>query len=146
MAARVISPVEAIVEFREIARHMLLVDRPGGPHDGGLDVAERRVDALEAGDASRGRARASYDDVVGTPGLGHRPEAGQAVADDRAGGIEAAPGKHRNRVIAEAGDPPQLQAHQLALWRGFHGGDERRLAGATSASLAAGALAAEVGV
>src|SRR4051795_6384962 len=130
MAARVISPVEAIVEFREIARHMLLVDRPVGPNDGGLDVAECRVDPLEAGDASRGRARASYDDLVGTPGFGHSPEAGQAVADDRAGGIEAALGKNRNRVIAEAGDPAQLQAHRLALWRGFHGGDERRLPGA----------------
>src|SRR4051812_11610829 len=107
---------------------MLLVDRLVGPNGGRFDIAERRVDPLEAGDASR--ARASYDDLVGTPGLGHRPEAGQAVADDRAGGIEAALGKHRNRVIAEAGDPPQLQAHRLALWRGFHGGDERRLPGA----------------
>jgi hypothetical protein len=83
---------------------------------------------------------------MGAPGLGHGPEAGQAVADDRAGRIEATFGKNRNRVITEAGDPPQLQLHRLALRRGFDGGDERRLTRGTSAALAAGALSAEVDV
>jgi hypothetical protein len=124
---------------------MLLVDCPVGPNDGGLDVAECRIDPFEAGGASRGSARAGYDDLVGTSGLGHSPETGQAVADNRAGRIEAALGKHRNRVIAEAGNPPQPQLHRLALRRGLDGGAERRLAGGTAAALAAGALTAEVG-
>ena len=49
-------------------------------------------------------------------------------------------------MAAEPGDPTQLQANRLALRRGFDGGDERRLSRRASPSLAAGALAAEIGV
>ena len=49
-------------------------------------------------------------------------------------------------LLAEALDPAQLQAHRLALGRGLDRGDDRRLAGRTAAALAAGALAAEIGV
>ena len=45
-----------------------------------------------------------------TPGEGHRPKTSQAIADDLACRIAARPGKGRNRVIVEAGDPAQLQA------------------------------------
>src|ERR1700741_4070034 len=49
-------------------------------------------------------------------------------------------------MAAEAGDPTELQAHRLALWRGLDGGDERRLAKGSASSLAAGAFATEVGI
>jgi hypothetical protein len=49
-------------------------------------------------------------------------------------------------MAAETGDPTQLQAHWLALRGGLDGGDERRLAWRAAASLAAGTLAADIGV
>ena len=39
---KIVSPIEAVFELREIARHMLLVDRPVSPNNGSLDVAELR--------------------------------------------------------------------------------------------------------
>ena len=54
-------------------------------------------------------------------------EAGEAVADDRAGGIEALPGEGRDGGAAEARDAPELQADGLAFGCGLDGGDERRL-------------------
>ena len=79
-------------------------------------------------------------------GVGDAAEAAEAVADDGAGGIEAASGELRDLLAAEAGDPAQLQAHRLALGRRLDGGDERRLAGRAAAALATGAFAAEIGV
>ena len=101
---------------------------------------------FEAGGPCRGSAGAGYDDLAGTPGFGHGPETSQSVAEDLAGWIDAALGKIRNRVVVEAGHPAQLQLHRFAIRRGLHGGDERRLARGTSDALAAGTLAAEVGV
>jgi len=49
-------------------------------------------------------------------------------------------------VIAEAGNPAQLQAHRFAFRRGLDSGNERRLAGSTAAALAAWAFAAKVGI
>src|SRR5512144_2225037 len=46
----------------------------------------------------------------------------------------------------EAPHPAQLEAHRLALGRSLDGGDDRRLAGRAASPLAAGALAAEIGV
>src|SRR5208337_241902 len=109
-------------------------------------IPQSGVDPLEAGGARRGGAGAGLDDLMGASGLGHSPEAGQAITDNLAGRIEAALGENRNRVIAEADAPAQLRLHRLALGRGFDGGDERGLAGCATAPLAAGALATEVGV
>ena len=79
--------------FRKIARHVLLVDRPVGPDDGGLDIPRCSIDPFEAG-GTRGSAGAGYDDPVDTPDLGHSPKTGQAVADNLAGRIEATLGKN----------------------------------------------------
>src|SRR5690349_13271310 len=81
-----------------------------------------------------------------TARLFHRPETGQAIADHLAVRIQAAFGEPRNGMVAEAGDPPQLQTHWLALGRGLDRGHERRLARGATATLATGALAAQVGV
>ena len=93
---KIVSPVEAIFEFREIARHMLLVDRSISSNDGGFDIPKCRIDPFEARDTGRRSARTGLDDLVGTPGLGYGAETHQAIADDRAGWIEAAFGKDRN--------------------------------------------------
>ena len=49
-------------------------------------------------------------------------------------------------LAPEAVDPAQLQAHRLALGRGLHGGDDRRLAGRAAAAFATGAFATEIGI
>ena len=50
-------------------------------------------------------------------------EASEAIADDGAGGIEAAPGQLFHLLAPEAVDPAQLQAHRLALGRTGGGGN-----------------------
>ena len=80
------------------------------------------------------------------PALATPRKQGEAVADDGAAGIEAAPGQLFHLLAAEALDPAQLQAHRLALGRGLDRGDDRRLAGRTAAALATGAFATEIGV
>src|SRR5512132_1426688 len=73
-------------------------------------------------------------------------EASEAIADDGAGGIEAAPDQLFHLLAPEAVDPAQLQAHRPALGRGLHGGGDRRLAGRAAAALATGAFATEIGI
>src|SRR5512133_3024789 len=93
-----------------------------------------------------GRAGASLDHLVRATDIAHRVEAGQAVADHLTVRIQTAFGESRNRAVAEAGDPPQLQTHRLALGRGLDSSHERRLAWRAATTLAAGALSAEIGV
>ena len=50
---QIVSSVEAVFEFGEVARNMLAVDGTVGPCDGGLDVAERGVDPFEGWRPSR---------------------------------------------------------------------------------------------
>src|SRR4029453_5480812 len=95
--------------------------------------------------APRG-AGAGRDDRVLAPGLGDSSEAAEAVADHLAGPIQAALGKAVNSTAAEARHPAQLPPHRLALRRGLDRGQEGRLAGRAAATLAARALAAEIGV
>src|SRR5512132_2537723 len=45
----IVAPIEAVREFGQVARDVFLADGPVGGGDGGLDVAERRVDPLEGG-------------------------------------------------------------------------------------------------
>src|SRR3954471_18618954 len=125
---------------------MLLVDGPVGSDDGRLDVAERGVDPLERGHTGRGGAGAGLGYLMFAARLFHRPETGQAIADHLAVRSKAAFREPRDRMVAEAGGPAQLQAPRLALGRGLDSSDERRLARGTAATLGAGALAAQIGV
>src|SRR5271166_1765241 len=63
----IVSSVEAILEFGEVAWHMFAVDGPVGSGDGGLDIAKGRVDPLERGCARRGGSAACCDDLMGAP-------------------------------------------------------------------------------
>src|ERR1700688_2280791 len=86
----IVAPVEAVFEFGEVARHMLVTDGAVSASDGALDVAEGGIDPLERGDQG-GRAAGSGDDrLMDAPGTGDASETAQAVADDGAGGIEIA--------------------------------------------------------
>jgi hypothetical protein len=50
---QIVSSVEAVFEFCEVAWDMLAVDGAVGPCDGALDVAERGVDPFEGWRPSR---------------------------------------------------------------------------------------------
>src|SRR5512134_752659 len=142
----IIAPIEAVLELGQVAGDVFLADRPVGGGDGGLDVAERGVDPLEGGCEHRLAAGSGVDRLMRAAGVGDTAEAAEAVADDGAGGIEAAPGQLFDLLAAEALDPAQLQAHRLALGRSLDGGDDRRLAGRAATALATGAFATEIGV
>src|SRR4029077_15329619 len=141
---QIVSPVEAIFEFGEVARDMLAVDGAVGSCDGGLDVAQRGVDPFECRRACRLRSRPGRDNLVRAPGIGDAGETLKAVADDSAVRIEAALGEPCNRSCTEAGDPAQLQPNLFPLGGGLDGGDERPLAGCPATSLPAMAFAAEI--
>src|SRR5512134_547110 len=142
----IVAPVEAVRELGQIAGDVLLADGPVGGGNGGLDVAERRVDPPKGGYQRRLTAGSGADRLMRASGIHDTAEAAEAVADDGAGGIEAASGQLFDLLAPEAVDPAQLQAHRLALGRGLDGGDDRRLAGRAAAALATGAFATEMGV
>src|SRR5512133_4391612 len=79
-------------------------------------------------------------------GVGDAAETLKAVADDRAGRVEAALGKAGDRRCTEAGDPTQLQSNRLSLGGCLDRDDKRRLAGSPSTPLAAGTLPTELRV
>ena len=72
---------------------MLAVDGAVGSCDGGLDVAERRIDPFERRRACRLRSRPGRDNLMRAPGIGDAGETLKAVADDSAVRIEAALGE-----------------------------------------------------
>jgi len=73
-------------------------------------------------------------------------EAGEAVADDGASWTEALLCEGGDGRVAETDDAPELHANGFAFRRGLDGGEERRFAGGAASALAAGTLAADVGV
>jgi hypothetical protein len=85
--------VEAVFAFGQIARDVLVADRAIGADDRRLDVAERGVDPLEGRREDGFAARAGADRLVGAAGGGDAAEARQTIADDGAGGIQAALGE-----------------------------------------------------
>ena len=113
----IVASIEAVGEFGQVAGNVLLADGPLGGGDGGLDVAERGVDPLEGGWPHRRAAGAGADRLMCASRIGDTAEASEAIADDSAGGIEAAPGQLFHLLAPEAVDPAQLQAHRLALGR-----------------------------
>jgi len=142
----IVSAVEAVLEFGEVAGYMLVADGAVSASDGALDVAEGGVDPLE-GRVQGGLATGSSDDrLVDAAGVADPSEAVQAVTDNGAGGMEIALRQARDFGTAETLHAAQLQADWLAPWCGFDRRHDRRLARRTAAPLAAVALPAEIGV
>src|SRR6201993_1506320 len=142
----IVSAVEAVLEFGEVAGYMLVADGAVSASDGALDVAEGGVDPLE-GRVQSGLATGSSDDrLVDTAGVADPSEAVQAVTDNGAGGMEIALRQGRDFGTAETLHAAQLQADWLALWCGFDRRHDRCLARRTAAPLAAIVPPAEIGV
>src|SRR6516162_54271 len=142
----IVSAVEAVLEFGEVAGYMLVADGAISASDGALDVAEGGVDPLE-GRVQGGLATGSSDDwLVDAASVADPRKAVQTVTDNGAGGVEIALRQGRDFGSAEALHAAQLQADWLALWCGFDRRHNRHLARRTAAPLAAVALPAEIGV
>src|SRR5512134_1890596 len=101
----IVAPIEAVREFGQVAGDVLLADGPVGGGDGGLDVAERGIDPLEGGCQHRLAAGSGADRLMRASGIRDTAEAAEAVADDGAGGIEAASGQFFDLLAPEAFDP-----------------------------------------
>src|SRR5215471_5786593 len=145
-SGEIVSAVEAVLEFSEVAGYMLAADGAVSTSDGALDVAEGGVDPLE-GRVQGGLATGSSDDrLVDAAGVADPSEAVQAVTDNGAGGLEIALRQGRDFGMAETLHAAQFQTDWLALWCGFDRRHDRRLARRTAATLAAVPLAAEIGV
>src|ERR1700757_3064909 len=115
----IVSSVEAVLEFGEVAGYMLVTDGAVSAGDGTLDVAEGGVDPLERG-SQGGLATGSGDDwLMDAAGVADAGEAAQAVTDDGAGGIEIALCQGGDFGPAEPLDAAQLQAAWLTAWGGF---------------------------
>src|ERR1700758_3384397 len=142
----IVSSVEAVLEFGEVAGYMLVGDGAVSASDRALDVAEGGVDPLESR-VQGGLATGSSDDrLVDAAGVADPSEAVQAVTENGAGGMEIALRQGRDFGTTETVHAAQLQADWLALWGGFDCRHDRRLARRTGAPLAAVALPAEIGV
>src|SRR6201997_4934731 len=111
----IVSAVEAVLEFGEVAWYMLVADGVVSASDGALDVAEGGVDPLES-KVKGGLATGSSDDrLVDAAGVADSSEAVQAVTDNGAGGMEIALRPGRDFGAAETLYAAQLQADWLAL-------------------------------
>src|SRR3954452_8284860 len=121
----IVSPVEAVFEFGEVARHVLAADGTVSAGDRALDVTQDGVDPLERG-AQRGLTSRSGDDrLMDAAGAADTGKAAQAVTDNGAGGSEIARCQGRDFGAAEPHHPAQFQADWLAPRGGF----DRRPAG-----------------
>src|SRR5215472_9037558 len=142
----IVSAVEAVLEFGEVAGYMLVADGAVSAGDGALDVAEGGVDPLE-GRVQGGLTTRSRDDhLVDAAGGADPSEAVQAVTDNDTGGMEIALRQGRDFGPAETLHTAQLQAVWLALRCGLDRRHDRRLARRTAAPFAAVVLPAEIGV
>src|SRR5260370_6064174 len=104
----IVSAVEAVFEFGEVAGYMLIADGAVSASDGALDVAESGVDPFE-GRVQGGLATGSRDDrLVDAAGVADPSEAAQAVTDNGAGGVEIALRQGRDFATAETPHPAPL--------------------------------------
>src|SRR6201993_1094663 len=115
----IVSSVEAVLEFGEVAGYMLVADGAVSAGDGALDVAEGGVDPLE-GRVQGGLATGSGDDrPVDAAGVADPSEAAQAVTDNGAGGMEIALRQAHDFGTAANLHAAQLPADWPALWWGL---------------------------
>src|SRR5258707_2918514 len=112
----IVSAVEAVLEFGEVAGCMLVADGAVSASDGALDVAEGGVDPLE-GRVQGGLATGSSDDrLVDAAGVADRSAAVQAVTDNRAGGMGIALRQALEFRTAETPHAARLPTGLLVTW------------------------------
>src|SRR5258708_13323542 len=129
----IVSPVEAVLEFREVSRHMLVTDSAVSAGNGALDVPEGGIDPLERG-VQNGLAAGSGDNrLMDATSVADTGEAAQSVTDNGAGGIVITLRQRPDFATTEPLDPAQLQADRLTVFGGFDRPRERRFSTRTTA-------------
>ena len=123
---KIVSAVEEIFEFREIARHMLFAHGSICSNQSGLYVAEDDVDPFEGGRLCGFRATASLDDGVGTPGFGDSEETSQSIGSDVGSGRQRRTGEFADGEFTERLDAPQDDLIGLAVLGRGDGRNKRR--------------------
>src|SRR5215471_9172203 len=118
-SGEIVSSVETIFEFGEVARYVLVPDGTVSAGDGAFDVSEGSVDPPERGGQSDLAARSSDDRLMDAPGVADTRETSQTVTDDSASGIEIALRQGSDLRAAETRHAAQFQTDWLALWCGF---------------------------
>src|SRR5260370_17095338 len=90
----IVSAVEAVFEFGEVAGYMLIADGAVSASDGALDVAEGGVNPFE-GRVQGGLATGSRDDrLADAPGVADPSESAQAAPDTHASALDILPPPH----------------------------------------------------
>lgn len=116
-----------------------------GAREHGLEVAERRVDPFELRQVP-GLALANDFHRMNTPGISDGGEARQTIAENVGTWCRLGLGPLQNRIAGEARCMAELDIARVAFIVERDSGDERDLVLRATASLAASALPAELGV
>src|ERR1700752_2690238 len=125
--SEIVSPVEPVFEFGEVAGYMLVADGAVSASDGALDVAEGRVDPFERRVRCGLAAGSSDDRMMIAAGVADGGEAVQPITDNGAGGIEIVLRQAGDFGLAEAVYAAQLHADWLTLRCRFDRDYDRRL-------------------
>ena len=113
--------------------------------EAGLEVDQNRVDPFELRQLP-GFASAHDDGVVLATGVGHPGKASQAVRDHHATGSEGVAGPLGNGLARESRHGCHFGVDRVALRIGRDRCNERHLVLGAARGLAAGELAAKVGI
>src|SRR5260370_19252118 len=127
-SGEIVSSVETIFEFGEVAGYVLIPDGTVSASDGAFDVSEGSVDPLERGGQSDLAARFSDDRLMDAPGVADTGETAQTVTVDSASRIEISLPQGTALRAAETRHAAQLQTDWRALRCGFDRSHARRLA------------------
>lgn len=123
----VIAPVEAVLEFGQVARGVLPANGMVRASDGVLDVAKKGVDPVERRAIYTGTSTAGDDALVGVVWCVEGPETIQTITDH--------PTPRRNSLLriatylgkGKSTHTTQLDALWMALLIGLHGSHKRKL-------------------
>ena len=132
------APVEAVLEFGEIAEHVTRAHRFQRACDCRLEIAQHRVDPLEAGELlAVVRGLRDVDRLMLATGPRHRAKAAEPVGD-HARCRRQMRSCHGLDVVAVVGlHDVQQQAQRVAVIAGCDGHDERGLVGPAPALFSA---------
>ena len=145
-SADVESAVEAVGECRQVSSGMLAeVECMIATDEAGLEIAQDGVDPPELRQVFR---LPSGDDggLMDAPGFGDGVAAGQAIGRHGAARGQMRPGPGRDGLEGEAGHRRERDAQGMPVFSERERGDERDLVLGATTSLAAAALASQVGI
>jgi hypothetical protein len=145
-AGQIEALVEAVGKGAKVALGVLgVAEGLVGARQHGLEVAQDGVDPLELRQVP-GLTLTDHFSAVGATGVGDGGEAGQTVAEDRAARLQVGLRPGRDRFVGKRRHRAELHMQRVACFVEGDGCNQGHLVLRASARLAAGALAAQVGI